>query len=201
MANNLLLQQLQTLQELAYSWDESSDIDLKELNHICDLAKKFEIPDHLFPEFVTYSNEYLTDPKGCAREDGPFFDDDNVLLGIREKFLVFFTGLANPIKEKYNIQIFIVIDASYDNSTHVAIIADNLNREILLGPTLLLHHICEACNFWFESEDLLTELQQLYNQIEDNLLGAIKTKWDSNIMTSSWEDNLLFKIKEEGIKG
>lgn len=98
-----------------------------------------------------YAEQYLTDvylrdPEGCLPED---YLGDDLFISIRDKFWYPIRWLADAIAATTGgavpaSSIQIVIEPSYNDSTHVVVFS---------GTRLLFHESWKAWRFWWQTDD------------------------------------------------
>lgn len=158
--NPILKNHLGTFSERGYRMDPEFMDSFITQERILEIAEKLGVPQERMPEFVTYVREYLSNPFGCVRQDGPFFNDD-ALMGIREKFALFFEGILDTVNLNY-AEPFIIIDPSYEEITHVAILALKDGKE-----HVLYYSSFWAWSFFFSPEELLEFFDEVKTIIEE----------------------------------
>lgn len=170
----VLLAQLRYLQECGHTldWFDTEEEERK----LEELAETFSVPGELRDAFCAYYKEYVS-PSYLT--ESVFFNDEDPVLGVREKFFCFYYPMAQLLHEEFSDILFYVnVDASYDDSSTVLITADNAyGKTVLSRPILLFRDNWKAWrSFFSQPEDAqicLKELEENLHSLRANVILAM----------------------------
>lgn len=142
-----------------------------------EAAETFDVPAGLREVFTAYYLEFVDNHGEATNIDGAFFDDEDVKRGISNKLHAFYGPMADMLGDKYGLDVSVVISPDYEDSSTVAVIADNqCGRNDLPVPVVLAVERVKAWRPFFpsnEPEDVYAELEGIYVEMEVRLLTAL----------------------------
>lgn len=109
---------------------------------------------------VSVIEEYLTDPKGTVRDCG-YFHKDNIQVGVRQKFNVFYKSLVDALIDD---PVHIFVESEEYDAADIAVISGGVSKRVLLTASMRPREF-----FWRSVE----ELEAYFNECAYEIQNAI----------------------------
>lgn len=118
-------------------------------------AQAFGVPRGLREAFYAYHAEFLTDHGTCTNITGPFYNDEDMKNGVRNKFWYFYWPIVKLVEMKYpNFKLSVTIEPHYDDSSNILVTAENMyGRDALPFPVVVFQECIKAWNMLFDTTE------------------------------------------------
>jgi len=151
---------------------------------IDQLIQEFNVPVEHVDAFAAYCKEYLVADDDAVAIDGPFFNDEDFLKGIRSKYYCFYEGIVSILEHKcaeldMGLFLRVHIDPDYTDATTVLVTAENRYGYCALdAPALIFDDYWKPWQLPFSEpekpEQVYKELQEMYETMIARLENALK---------------------------
>jgi len=166
--NDILLTQLEFLHDSKCL--QNDNYNSEEFNaKAMQLWEDLNLPDKLKAAWNAYYLEFLQDPEGCLLESGVFYNEEDLMSGVIDKFYCFLSPIAKLASlqlrlQPYNFQVY--VEPSFYNCSSVLIVTDLGD----LRPDIVLYfYNYKAWTFYFDNiSELYKYLESTYETIVRN---------------------------------